>query len=226
MSTRWLQTARLTKGWTQAEAAARLGVSQGYWSLLETGRRAVPARLLPALKRQFPVPATVAPLRADAVREDASALARAVAVLGYPGFSHLKRGRPVNPAVVLLAALRMPDLDTRVVEALPWVAWQHPHLDWHWLVQRAKVDDLQNRLGFVVALAREVANRAGDAEAAEALTEVLQTLEGSRLLKEDTLCRSSMATAERRYLAAARSPLAQHWNVVSDLRADRLPYAA
>lgn len=226
MSTRWLLTARQKKGWTQADAAARLGVSQGYWSLLETGRRAVPARLLPALKRHLPVPATAAPLRADALREDATALARAVAVLGYPGFAHLKRGSLVNPAVVLLAALRMPDLDTRVVEALPWVAWQHPQLDWRWLVRRAKVDDLQNRLGFVVALAREVAASAGDTLAADALTPVLQTLDGSRLLKDDTLCRSSMATAERHYLASARSPLAQHWNVLSDLLAHRLPYAA
>lgn len=216
----------MRKGWTQAEAAARLDVSQGYWSLLETGRRAVPSRLLPALKRHFPVPATAAPLRVEAVRADDTALARAVAALGYPGFEHLRRRGTVNPAVVLLAALRMPDLDTRIVEALPWVAWQHPRLDWRWLVRQAKVDDLQNRLGFVVALAHAVAVRAGDTLAAEVLAAVLQALDGSRLLKDDTLCRSSMAAAERAYLASARSPLAQHWNVLSDLQAERLPYAA
>jgi transcriptional regulator with XRE-family HTH domain len=214
----------MRKGWTQAEAAARLGVSQGYWSLLETGRRAVPARLLPSLRRQLPVPPTTAPLNERAVQAETAALARAIAVLGYPGFAHLKRGNPVNPAVVLLVALRMPDLDTRVVEALPWVAGTHADLDWHWLIPRAKVDDLQNRLGFVVGLACEVATRAGDDVAVDALAQVLQTLDGSRLVKDDTLCRSSMPTAERRYLASARSALARHWNLLSDLTTDALPY--
>ena len=227
MSTTWLLTARMKKGWTQADAASRLGVSQGYWSLLETGRRAVPARLLPSLRRQLPVPATTAPLNERAVQAEDGSLARALAVLGYPGFAHLraKRAAPVNPAVVLLVALRMPDLDARVVEALPWVVRTYTDLDWPWLVRRAKVDDLQNRLGFVVGLAREVASRAEDDIALNALTPVLQTLDGSRLVKEDTLCRSSMPTAERRYLASARSDMARHWNVMSDLKADALPWA-
>jgi hypothetical protein len=98
--------------------------------------------------------------------------------------------------------------------------------DWHWLIPRAKVDDLQNRLGIVVGLACEVATRVGDDVAVDALTQVLQTLDGSRLVKDDTLCRWSMPTAERRYLASARSALARHWSVVSDLQADALPYVS
>src|SRR4249919_2428027 len=49
----WLADARRAKGWTQAEAAARLGLSQTYWSFLENGRRQVPARLLPKLRQHF-----------------------------------------------------------------------------------------------------------------------------------------------------------------------------
>jgi hypothetical protein len=34
-----------------------------------------------------------------------------------------------------------------------------------------------------------------------------------------------MTDAERQWLASARSSLAAHWNVLSDLRAEDLPYA-
>lgn len=42
--------------------------------------------------------------------------------LGHPGFSYLKRKTGVNHAGVLLDAINEPDLDTRVAEALPWLA--------------------------------------------------------------------------------------------------------
>jgi hypothetical protein len=125
----------------------------------------------------------------------------------------------------MLMALRLPDLDTRVVEALPWLARHHHNLDWNWLVERVKVADLQNRLGFVVHLARQVATHYGDDAAVAVLSSVEQRLERSRLVREDTLCRESMTTAERRWLTTERSPDAAHWNLFSDLRADRLPYA-
>jgi hypothetical protein len=41
---------------------------------------------------------------------------------------------------------------------------RHPDLDWSWLVAQAKLDDLQNRLGFVVTLiAERQANPAAEA---------------------------------------------------------------
>jgi hypothetical protein len=58
------------------------------------------------------------------------------------------------------------------------------------------------------------------------LAVVEQRLERARLVREDTLCRESMPQAERRWLGRARSPEAAHWNLLSDLRAERLPYAA
>jgi hypothetical protein len=154
------------------------------------------------------------------------ALAAALAGLGYRAFSHLRSRTTVNPARLMLMALRLPDLETRLVEALPWLAWRHCDLDWDWLVERVKVADLQNRLGFVVRLARQVAARKGHDTAVAVLTGVEERLERSRLVREDTLCRESMLAAERRWLTTARSPEAAHWNLFSDLKADRLPYAA
>jgi transcriptional regulator with XRE-family HTH domain len=226
MSGRWLTTARKRKGWTQQEAAARFGVSQTYWSLLEHGRRPVPSLLLGKLRRHFDVPPTLAPLAERTAPRTAEALAAALAGVGYPGFAYFRPRAFVNPAVLLLAALRTPDLEARLAEALPWVAWHYRGLDWTWLLDRVKVADLQNRLGFVVSLARQVASSKGDHAAVSTLAPVEQRLERARLVREDTLCRESMPQAERRWLGTARSPEATHWNLLSDLRADRLPYAA
>jgi hypothetical protein len=51
-------------------------------------------------------------------------------------------------------------------------------------------------------------------------------LEHARLVREDTLCRESMSDAERRWLASNRSPLARHWNLLTGLAVDQLPYAS
>ena len=120
----------------------------------------------------------------------------------------------------------MRDLEPRLSEALPWVAWRYPDLDWEWLVRKAKLHDLQNRLGFVVALARQVAERKGQAATAEALAAAEQRLEPSRLVREDTLCRESMTQAERRWLRDRRSAQAQHWNLLTGLVPEHLSYAA
>jgi hypothetical protein len=62
-----------------------------------------------------------------------------------------------NPAEVVLSALRAKNLDTRLAEVLPWVLLKHPDLDWEWLVRAAKVNDLQNKLGFLRNVARRLA---------------------------------------------------------------------
>jgi hypothetical protein len=77
-----------------------------------------------------------------------------------------------------------------------------------------------------VSLAKQVASSHSDDAAAVRLTAVEARLERARLVREDTLCRESMTDAERRWLASARSALAAHWNVLSDLRPESLPYAA
>lgn len=227
-ATTWLRDARLKRGWTQAEAASRLGVSQTYFSLLENGRRPVSRPLARRVHKTFDVPPTALPVAA--VRSphagDANGLAGAVAALGYPGFTHLTHGRRMNPADLLLTALMSAELEPRLAEALPWVVWQHPHLDWTWLVSQAKLHDLQNRLGFVVALARAVAECHQDSPAVAALSEVEAQLERSRLVREDTLGRESMTEAERRWLRSHRPAAARHWHVLTGLVPEHLEYAS
>src|SRR5260221_58541 len=183
MNGHWLREERKRRGWTQEQAAARLGVSQTYLSLLENSRRPVSRRLATKLHRRFAVPPTALPVDATDVQADAQSLAEGLAALGYPGFAHFKRRRRHNPAQLLFAALRMNDLEARLSEALPWVVWRYPDLDWDWLVTRAKLHDLQNRLGFVVGLAREVAERKAQAATVAALTAVERRLEPSRLAR-------------------------------------------
>jgi hypothetical protein len=194
-------------------------------SLLENGRRPVSARLARKLKRTFAVPPTALPASAE-IAKDAQSLVDGLAALGYPGFSHFRPGHPVNPAQLLLAALRMRDLEPRLSEALPWVAWRFPDLDWDWLVPEAKHRDLQNRLGFVVELARQVADRKSPGATAETLGAVERRLERSRLVREDTFCRESMTQAERRWLRERRPPQAQRWNLLTGLVLEHLTYAA
>jgi len=225
MNGAWLREQRERKGWTQEQAAARLGVSQTYLSLLENGRRPVSKSLAQRLERRFAVPPTVLPVATKSL-DNAQSLAEGLAALGYPGFTHFNPRRRVNPARLLVDALRMHDLEPRLGEALPWVAWHYADLDWDWVVREAKLHDLQNRLGFVVGLARQVAERKEQQATAGALAAVEQRLERSRLAREDTLCHESMTQAERRWLRERRSNEAQHWNVLTSLVPDHLSYAA
>lgn len=145
--------------------------------------------------------------------------------MGYPGLAYLPRRTRLNPADLVLNALRVPNQETRLVEALPWVLLRYPDMDWDWLLRHAKVLDLQNRLGFLVTLARALAERRGDTATAAKLAQREGRLEHSRLAREDTLCRESMTAAERRWLRTHRSAEAAHWNLLTDLAPDHLPHA-
>lgn len=226
MAMPWLRAVRRQKGWTQREAAERLGVSQPYLSLLEQGRRPLTKRLLSKLQRHFDVPATELPVEAPKRNVTAQQLAEALGALGYPGFVYLKRGARWHPAQVLLTALQQPNLEARLAEALPWVVLHYPNLNWGWLFERARVKDVQNRLGFVLTLARQLAERNRDHATALELSGLEQELERARLVKEDTLGRESMTVAERRWLYEKRTPEARHWNLLSDLVPEHLPYAS
>ena len=148
----------------------------------------------------------------------------ALGAVGYPGFAYLRNRRPLNPADLVLRALRASDVDARVVEALPWVLLRYVDLDWGWLVREAKVDDLQNRLGFLVSVARQLAELRGQTEPAKRLAEQEQALEGSRLQREGAF-RESLTDAERRWFREKRSPDARHWNMLSTVNATELASA-
>jgi transcriptional regulator with XRE-family HTH domain len=222
---------RKRKGWSQEQAAPRLGVSQPYLSLLERGVRRAPPALARKAAALYGLTPAILPFdrRWDNIRpagEDE--LASELASLGYPGLSYLKprRGKKKNPAEVLLTALSAGDLDSRLVEALPWVVWKFPEMDWEWLTAAAKVHDLQNRLGYLTAVARGLAERAGEADKAALLRRRESELARSRLAREGTLCHDSLTEAERRWLRRHRTVDARRWRLLTDLAAEHLTHAA
>lgn len=222
-----LRTARQSRGWTQARAAGRLGVSQPYLAMLEAGQRPLTPDVARRAMRVYGLLPTVLP-PGVAPRVGAATLARNLAAVGYPGFAHLaRRGSAVkHPGSVLLTALAQPELEARAVEALPWLLLRYWSLDPVWLVREAKARDLQNRLGFVVSLAREVAEREGHGPRLAALRGLEATLERSRLAREDTLGRAALSEAERRWLETRRSAAARHWNLLTDWTAEALRHRA
>jgi hypothetical protein len=125
----------------------------------------------------------------------------------------------------MLQALVQPDLEVRLTEALSWVLCTYPDLGWPWLADQVKLKDAQNRLGFLVGVAKGV-TESKHGTALELLSAAEATLEHSRLAREDTLCRDSMPDAERRWLKINRSPLAQHWNLLTGMTAEQLSYGA
>lgn len=225
-----LKFGRESKGWNQEQAALRLGVSQPYLSLLERGERRVPEKLGRKAAHVYGLSAATLPL--EATLEDLRTvgqvtLATDLSALGYPGLSYLgTRRRKKNPAEVLLLGLNTADLDTRLVEALPWVVWNFPEMDWRWLTRAAKLHDLQNRLGFVTTIARKVAENHGEREKAALLAQRESELEGSRLAREDTLCHDSLTEVEKHWLREHRTTEAKHWGLLTDLSPEHLSYAA
>ena len=195
---------RKRNGLTQVNAASLLGVSQPYLSLLEKGARPLTAALR----------GRIAAARGKVEGGTSDDRFRAqLSAFGYSGFAHVAKSRPKPRAAdFLMAVLARPDADARVVEALPWVVGTYQeHLDFGWLVRQAKLQNLQNRLGFLLQVA--------GVDTPEGLLAVRE-LERARLLQESTLCWDSMPAATREWMRANRSPLAEHWNVLTRLRAE------
>jgi hypothetical protein len=142
--------------------------------------------------------------------------------LGYPQFSYLKKKKPSAPGKLLFDALDESELDSRIAEGLPWLARTSVDMDWDWLVQNAKLHRRQNRLGFVLALALDLARAKNENERMSKLRWQLEKLESIRLTEEDTFSHDSMTKAERVWLREHRSPVAAHWNILSDMKAENL----
>jgi transcriptional regulator with XRE-family HTH domain len=221
-----LKEARQKAGWTQQRASSALGLTQAYLSMVERGHRPVTPGLAARASQVFELPPTALPMEPEnSLSLNDEELKADLGALGYPGFSYL-RGKPTrNPTQLLSYALNRADLDVRVVEALPWMASTFVNMDWDWLVGDAKQHDRQNRLGFVVTVAKKFAERTGDFTRAEELNRYRELLDSSRLAREDTLCHDSMTQAERRWLQDNRTPEARHWNLLTDLNVDHLDYA-
>lgn len=148
----------------------------------------------------------------DEKRTSADLFRAQMSGLGYPGFAHVpKSRRKPRPDALVMAVLAQPDADARVVEALPWlVTTFKDQLDFGSMVRQAKLQDLQNRLGFLL----QVAGVGG--------LLAVRELDRARLVREDTLCWDSMPAATREWMRANRSPLAAHWNVLTRLQAEEV----
>lgn len=215
---------RRNAGLTQVQAAKALGVSQPYLSQLENGSRSADAALVGKAAELYRLGPSVLPLRKPDETQalGPEVLEKELAGLGYPRFAHVSSAQKRNPAEVVFGAVVQRDLDTRLIEALPWVMSTYTDLDWPWLRDNAKLRNAQNRLGYIVCLAKELAGL----KATDTLAAWEQELEDARLAREDTLCRESMSEAERRWLKAHRPPPAEHWNLLTSLTVEQLPYAA
>ena len=228
MTNQQFKAGRVQARLSQIKGAQRLGLSQPYLSQLERGERPITAELARLATKVYGLPPTGLPvpeITKSGEVSNASRLARQLSGLGYPNFAHL-RAEKINPAALVLQALVQRDLEVRMTEALPWVLGTYPDLGWSWLMDQVKLKDVQNRLGFLIGLTKELAVSRGKFRSAlEPLSAVDVKLEHSRLAREDTLCRESMPPAERRWLATNRSPLARHWNLLTGLTVEQLPYA-
>jgi transcriptional regulator with XRE-family HTH domain len=227
MNGRQLTQSRLQRGLEQQEAAKMLGVSQPYLSLLESGKRKMPRKLAEKVVEAFNLSPEKLPFKTDwenSPEKSNRELAEMLASLGYPKFSHLRKGKIFNPAEVLFFVLKKENLDSRTAEGLPWLVFSFPEMDWERLTKFAKMFDLQNRLGFVVSLARLLAKKVADSEREKFLSEVEKSLEKSRLFQEDVLGNESLTEAEKSYLKTNRPKEAKHWRVLSDLSAEYLDY--
>jgi transcriptional regulator with XRE-family HTH domain len=230
MTPRGLKAARLKKGLVQAQVADSLGVSQAYVNMLENGKRRLTAGLTRRVSTLYGLSPETLPVSEDFVpaRTDDQRLAESLAKLGYPGFAYMRTNVPKkNPAEVLLTALGQDRLEGRVAEALPWVVLQYGRGRSNWLVEQARKFNLQNRLGFVVSLALQVAEGAPgyDKARVRSLRELRSKLDESCLVKEDAFYRPPQTDGERQWLAQNRSEEAVHWNLLTDLRPEHLPYA-
>lgn len=222
------RTGRRAAGLTQVQAATALGVSQPYLSQLEKGLREAGRDLARKAARLYKLPPTALPVRDSFHRESErrNDLQRELASLGYPGFEHIRARASRNPAEIVFRVVTAPDLDTRLVEAVPWVLATYTDLDWDWLRDQVRLRNAQNRLGYLVHLAtKTAAARPGGGAAVRILSRWQNELDEARLVREGTLCRDSMPAAERAWVRTNRPSAAAHWHVLTTLTAEQLPYA-
>jgi transcriptional regulator with XRE-family HTH domain len=206
---------------TQAQAAKQLGVSQPFLSMIEKGKKKVSKALFGRMQAVYVLSANYLPLEVPEPSRPAF-FQEELGGLGYPGFAYLDANAHTNPAALLLSALNQENLDQRVVEGLSWLPLHFSTMSWEWLVPQAKLRDRQNRLGFIVALSAQMAGLQGQLAVQERLNGVTASLEKSRLAKMDTLCYEAMNRAQRAAVERKRTPLAEQWNLLTDLNAEWL----
>jgi transcriptional regulator with XRE-family HTH domain len=224
-----LRKARLEADWTQKRLASRLGVTQAHVSQMESAKRRVTDSVARRVTSLFHLPPTLLPASGEESRVPVTEerVEQGLARLGYPGFAYRKKqGKQQNPGELLLMALSLDNLDPRLATALPWLLVRFENLSLKGLVAQAKAKDLQNRLGFTVSLAEQVAKRnPALMRNLRELHEAKQLLYRSRLAEEGTYGREETSERMKAWLRQQRSPEAERWNLMTDLKVEHLPYA-
>jgi hypothetical protein len=109
---------------------------------------------------------------------------------------------------------------------MPWVLARYPNLDWDWLVDQSKRQNAQNRLGFLVSLARQLPELGAlDPNGLENLREAEQRLESAKLVAESTFGRHPVSDRERAWMRENRPELARRWKVLSTLTVEQVRLA-
>lgn len=219
---------RLSRNWEQVETASRLKVSQPYLSLIEAGKRPVTKSVARRAINLFDLPPTALPIENETEPANIKSpdyLVSQLANLGYGKFSHFKKkSKKINPAIILLSALKSDDLESRIVEALPWLVCKFPQMDWSQVIKSAKISDAQNRLGYILSLAYEKVRTETDKEKESFFKELLSDLEKSRLFCEDSFQRQNLTRSEKEWLKNNRPRNAKFWRVLSNLKAEHLAF--
>ena len=218
----------------RAASVNRLGRMRLVWRRenWETGQRPLSPELARKMVRVYKLsPSSLPPSRPSVSdwRVSPDQLAADLAGLGYPGFAYPgSRRRHKNPGELLLTALAQEQLEARLFEALPWLMLKYWDMNKEWLVRQAKLHDLQNRLGFVVSLARKAGSRSPSRNPKrDAVLEELESkLKRSLLAKEELLGGTDLSDAERKRLKRHRPKAAREWNVLSSWRPEVLRYVA
>ena len=224
-----LKEARREQALTQKEASARLGVSQPYLALLESGKRPVTAKFARKAVRVLNVSAALVPCNRNqrSRRVTTDSLAKQLSALGYPGFRYLRAGWTRNPAEVLVEALQQDELDSRVAEALPWVLLNYADVDRDWLLREVRSRNLTNRLGFVVSLAVRVEEQRGNknSDVYQKLAALETMLEDSRLEAEFSFGQRLKSERQKDWVRQNRPKEAERWHLLTTWRPEHLQYA-
>ena len=202
-------------------------MTQAYLNFLEHGKRRLTPDLLRRATSVYQLSPRTLPVTDAYVPVETSDqhLAEALSALGYPGFRYLRsHTAKKHPNEFLLTALWQKSLDGRVAEALPWVVLKYAEPD-SWLVENARQFNLQNRLGFLVSLARRAAEKLNVAPKSTELNRLQILLDDSRLAKEDYFYRPPRTDSESQWLRMNRTEDAVHWNLLTDMKPEHLQYA-
>ena len=164
---------------------------------------------------------------------DENYLEKALASLGYPGFAYLvpyfNDQGAFDPTELIQWAVIQDVLDVRLIEAIPWlIAAYAAKIDWGKLINNVREHGAQNRLGYLVCLALDLA------ESKQSLShpETRQLLKGSllqlqeiRQSQEQTLMEEWCGPALRAWMRVNRSREASEWHLLSTLTTNHVQHA-